>query len=107
MVSNLIKCRDGKLALEGEVLAEKTKGRAWPIMDLGPQAFSGFSWEGHRQDFVGCTDSNCCVTVALAIFSWSQFLLRERQGHRGNNYRGGGGEGVNPYKGCLGRRYRI
>lgn len=52
MVSNLIKCRDGKLALEGELPAE-TKGRAWLIMDLGPQAFSGFSWEGHSRENSG------------------------------------------------------
>lgn len=38
------------------------------------------TWQGkYTQGCVGCTDSNYSVTVvSLTIFSWSQFLLRDR-----------------------------
>lgn len=38
------------------------------------------TWQGkYKQGCVGCTGSNYSVTVvSLTIFSWSQFLLRDR-----------------------------
>lgn len=99
MASNLIKCGDGNAAPR-----RGSPGRE----DQGQDLADTFTW-GLRlfQVSVGrYTAGKVQATVALAIFSWSQFFLRERQAHPGNNYQRGGGKGVNPCKGLLGRGYK-
>ena len=57
------------------------------------------TWQGTwKRDFVGCTHSYHAVTVAVAIFSWSLFLKRDRL-TMVMIIKGGGGEGASPCEG--------
>lgn len=79
-----------KLAPKREVLAEKTKRHLYlnstsrisvglRLCQVSSAQQEGTWQDKYKQGCVGCTDSNYSVTVvSLTIFSWSQFLLRDR-----------------------------